>query len=162
MPQLQSLDNRGLSIKRWVTWTSPKYWEWIQVLAKLKQLNLKKIILLNLKLTKCIFRRCNLWKLSKELNMFWLLNDLCNVHQLFIVTSLQLLLPVIQTNFFFGAEISIRRNKNPQKLNVILLDQNRRNYYITTATPQKNYHFWSINTCRFHHKSKKPTFRNWF
>jgi hypothetical protein len=26
--------------------------------------------------------------------------DHCNVHQLFIVTSLQLLLPVIQTNFF--------------------------------------------------------------
>ena len=32
------------------------------------------------------------------------------MHQLFIVTSLQLLLPVIQTIFFFGAEIF-----NPQK-----------------------------------------------
>ena len=34
----------------------------------------KKIFLkTNLKLTKCIFRSCNVWKLSKELNMFLLL-----------------------------------------------------------------------------------------
>ena len=59
-------------------------------------------------------------------------NDHCNVHQLFIATSLQLLLPVIQTNFFSVPRFSIRRNKNPQKLNVIFLDQNRRNF-----TPQK-------------------------
>jgi len=49
------------------------------------------------------------------------------VHPLAIVASLQLLLAVIQT-FFFGAEISIRIKKNPQKLNVFFLDQNRRNY----------------------------------
>ena len=54
------------------------------------------------------------------------------MHQLFIATSLQLLLPVIQTNFFSVPRFSIRRNKNPQKLNVIFLDQNRRNF-----TPQK-------------------------
>jgi hypothetical protein len=54
------------------------------------------------------------------------------VHQLFIATSLQLLLPVIQTIFFSVPRFSIRRIKNPQKLNVIFLDQNRRNF-----TPQK-------------------------
>jgi hypothetical protein len=55
------------------------------------------------------------------------------VHQLFIATSLQLLLPVIQTIFFFGADIlNPQKKKNPQKLNVIFLDQNRRNF-----TPQK-------------------------
>jgi hypothetical protein len=75
-----------------------------------------------LKLTKCVFRSCNVWKLSKELN------DHCNVHQLFIATSLQMLLPVIQTYFFLVPRFSIRRNKNPQKLNVIFLDQIRRNY----------------------------------
>jgi hypothetical protein len=26
----------------------------------------------NLKLTKCVFRSCNVWKLSKEINMFLL------------------------------------------------------------------------------------------
>ena len=45
------------------------------------------------------------------------------MHQLFTVTSLQLLLPAIQTIFFFGAKIF-----NPQKLNVFFSDQNRRNY----------------------------------
>ena len=54
--------------------------------------------------------------------------DHCNVHQLFIVTSLQLLLPVIQTNFFFSAEIFNPQEKKSQKLNVFFLDQNRRNY----------------------------------
>jgi hypothetical protein len=54
------------------------------------------------------------------------------VHQLFIATSLQLLLPVIQTSFFSVPRFSIRRNKNPQKLNVIFLDQSLRNF-----TPQK-------------------------
>ena len=54
------------------------------------------------------------------------------MHQLFIVTSLQLLLPVIQTILFSVPRFSIRRNKNPQKLNVFFLDQNRRNF-----TPQK-------------------------
>ena len=84
-----------------------------------------------MKLTKWVFRSCNVWKLSKELNMFLLL--LITDHQLFIATSLHLLLPVIQTIFFFGAErLSFLRNKNPQKLNVIFLDQNRRNF-----TPQK-------------------------
>ena len=43
-----------------------------------------------------------------------------------------MLLPVIQTFFFSVPRFSIRRNKNPQKLNVIFLDQNRRNF-----TPQK-------------------------
>jgi hypothetical protein len=44
------------------------------------------------------------------------------VHQLFIATSLQLLLPVIQTIFFRC------RDFQSAKLNVIFLDQNRRNY----------------------------------
>jgi hypothetical protein len=47
---------------------------------------------------------------------------------LFIATSLQLLLPVIETFFFSVPRFSIRRNKIPQKLNVIFLDQNRRNF----------------------------------
>jgi hypothetical protein len=67
------------------------------------------------------------------------------VHQLFIATSLQLLLPVIQTIFFSVPRFSIRRNKNPQKLNVIFLDQNRRNF-----TPQKipviQYLNWDIGS----------------
>ena len=50
----------------------------------------------------------------------------------FIVTSLLLLLPVIQTIFFSVPRFTIRRKKNPQKLNVFFLDQNRRNF-----TPQK-------------------------
>ena len=58
--------------------------------------------------------------------------DHCNVHQLFIVTSLHLLLPVIQTNFFLVQRFTNRRKKNPQKLNVFFLDQNCRNF-----TPQK-------------------------
>ena len=54
------------------------------------------------------------------------------MHQLFIVTSLHLLLPVIQTNFFLVQRFTNRRKKNPQKLNVFFLDQNCRNF-----TPQK-------------------------
>jgi hypothetical protein len=45
------------------------------------------------------------------------------VHQLFIATSLQFLLPVIQTICFSVQRFSIRRKKNPQKLNIIFLDQ---------------------------------------
>ena len=52
--------------------------------------------------------------------------DHCNLHQLFIVTLLQLLIPVIQTIFFRC------RDFQSQKLNVFFLDQNRRNF-----TPQK-------------------------
>jgi len=36
--------------------------------------------------------------------------DHCNVHQLFIVTSLQLLLPVMQTIFFSVPRFSMRKN----------------------------------------------------
>ena len=54
------------------------------------------------------------------------------MHQLLIATSLQLLLPVIQTIFFSVTRFLIRRKKNLQKLIVIFLDQNRRN-----LTPQK-------------------------
>ena len=56
------------------------------------------------------------------------------MHQLFIATSLQLLLPVTQTKNFSVPRLSIRRNKNPQKLNVIFLDQNRRNYRLYGIT----------------------------
>ena len=79
----------------------------------------------NLKLTKCVFRSC-------KLNMFLLLR-----------------ITVMCTNFFYRKiasgvasyntkkkisvpRFSIRREKNPQKLNVFFLDQNRRNF-----TPQK-------------------------
>ena len=58
--------------------------------------------------------------------------DHCNVHQLFIVRLLHLLLPVIETIFFSVPRFTIRRKKNPQKLNVFFLDQNRRHF-----TPQK-------------------------
>ena len=54
------------------------------------------------------------------------------MHQLFIATSLKLLLPVIQTIFLSVPRFSIRRKKNLQKLIVIFLDQNHRN-----LTPQK-------------------------
>jgi hypothetical protein len=42
------------------------------------------------------------------------------------------MLPVIQTNFVFSAEIFNSQKKKSQKLNVFFLDQNRRNF-----TPQK-------------------------
>ena len=45
-----------------------------------------------------------------------------------IVTSLLLLLPVIQTIFFRCQDFQSAEEKNLQKLNVFLLDQNRRNY----------------------------------
>jgi hypothetical protein len=89
-----------------------------------KQLFLKT----NLKLTKCVFRSCNVWKLSKELSICFTSNGHCNVHQLFIATSLQLLLPVIQTLFFSVPRFSIRRKRNPQKLKVIFSDHNRRSF----------------------------------
>jgi hypothetical protein len=50
------------------------------------------------------------------------------MHQFFIITSLHLLLPVIQTIFFSVPRFTIRRRKKSQKLNVFFLDQNRRNY----------------------------------
>jgi len=53
--------------------------------------------------------------------------DHCNMQQLFIVTLLRLLLPVIQT-IFFGVDIFNPQKKNPQKLNVVFLVKNRRNY----------------------------------
>ena len=81
-----------------------------------------------MKLTKCVFRSCNVWKLSKELSIFFTSKGHCNVHQLFIATSLQLLLPVIQTNFFSVPRFSIRRKRNPQKLKVIFSDHNRRSF----------------------------------
>ena len=59
------------------------------------------------------------------------------MHQLIIATSLQLLLPVLQTIFFSVPRFSICRGKNPQKLNVIFLDQNRRNYRL-----YGNYIWW--------------------
>ena len=70
---------------------------------------------------------------TKELYMFLLLRItvMCTSF-FFIITSLLLLLPVIQAHFFSLPRFSIRRKTNPQILNVFFLDQNRRNF-----TPQK-------------------------
>ena len=100
---------------------------------------MKKLFLkTNLKLTKCVFRSCNVWKLSKGLNMFLLLRITVMCTSWFIATSLQLLLPVIQKYFFSVPRFSIRRKKNPQKLNVIFLDHNCR-YFTLQKLPVIRY-----------------------
>jgi hypothetical protein len=47
---------------------------------------------------------------------------------LFIATSLQLLLPVIQKKIISAPRFSIRRKKNPQKLNVFFLNTHLVNF----------------------------------
>jgi hypothetical protein len=54
---------------------------------------------------------------------------------------LQLLLPLIQTILFSTPRFSIRIKKNPQKLNVFFLVQNRRNF-----TTQKLTDIWYVIT----------------
>ena len=63
----------------------------------------KNSFLVKIEATKCVLRSYNLWKLFKELNIFVLLR--------IIVTSLQLLLPVIQTIFFRCCDFQSAENK---------------------------------------------------
>jgi hypothetical protein len=77
----------------------------------------------NLKLTKCVFRSCNVWKLSKELNMFLLLRITVMCTSCLFATSLQLLLPVIQKKKYFGAEIFNPQEKKSAKIKCHLFKQ---------------------------------------
>jgi hypothetical protein len=78
----------------------------------------KKFLKTNLKLTKCVFRSCNFWKLSKELNMFLLLRITVMSTSCLSFQSLQLLLPVIQTIFFRCRDFQSAEKKIQQKLKI--------------------------------------------
>jgi hypothetical protein len=88
--------------------------------------NEKKVSWTNLKLTKCVLEGVTFETFQRTKYVFTS-KDHCNMQQLFIVTSLRLLLPVKQT-IFFGVDIFNPQKKNPQKLNVLFLVKNRRNY----------------------------------
>jgi hypothetical protein len=76
----------------------------------------------NLKLTKCVFRSCNL-----RTKYVFTSKDHCNVHHFFYRSIASVVASCNTNNFFSVPRFSIRRKKNPQKLNVFFLDQNRRN-----------------------------------
>jgi hypothetical protein len=91
-----------------------------------------------LKLTKCVFRSCNLWKISKELNMFLIQRITVMCTSSVVYRNIASVVASCNTNNFFSVlRFSIRRKKNLQKLNVFFLDQNRRNYRL--------YGIWKTN-----------------
>ena len=77
----------------------------------------------NLKLTKCVFRSCNL-----RTKYVFTSKDHCNVHHFFYRSIASVVASCNTNNFFSVPRFSIRRKKNPQKLDVFFLDQNRKNY----------------------------------
>ena len=56
------------------------------------------------------------------------------MHQLFIVTSLQLLLPVKQAILFFGAEIFNLQEKKSAKIKCLLLRQKPQKFHTAEIT----------------------------
>ena len=82
----------------------------------------------NWKLTKCVFRS---W--FQRTKYVFTSKDHCNVHQLFIVTSLPLLLPVIQT-IFFGAEIFNPQKKKSAKIKCLLFRPKPQKFHTTEIT----------------------------
>jgi type IV secretory pathway VirB3-like protein len=84
------------------------------------------------------------------------------VHQLFIATSLQFLLPVIQTICFSVPRFSIRRKKNLQKLNIIFLDQTAKISHCRNYQLYGNESFQMLQLLNTHLVNFKFVLRNYF
>ena len=84
----------------------------------------KNSYLENFEATKCVFRSCNFWKLSNELNMFLLLRTtvLCTVvyRSIMKLSFIPSVVASCNSTFFFGAEIFNPQKKKSAKIKCLL------------------------------------------